>query len=220
MTRFRRSRPRAAHRAPNGRRDLERGVANYDQTRRFVASALYELPVGKGKQFVNRGGILNGIVGGWQLNTILTLADGLPFTVGCFCGDRAQVGNDRDVHRMNVNGNPTPDGFDKTIFRQFDTSVFQTPVLGTLGNSARNSLRAPGQKAVDMSLFKNFRFREQFNIQFRAEAYNLMSSPFYTVIFPQFNATQTNFGSLVPVGGNSGNLFNPRIYQAALRFVF
>ena len=47
-----------------------------------------------------------------------------------------------------------------------------------------------------------------------------MASAYYTVIFPQFNATQTNFASLVPVGGDEGNLFNPRIYQIALRLVF
>jgi len=204
----------------NGRRDLERGVANYDQTRRFVASALYELPFGKDKRFLNGGGITNVLLGGWQANTILTLADGLPFTIGCYCGDRAQVGNDRDVHRMNVLRNPVPDDFQKTIFRQFDTTAFQTPALGTLGNAARNSMRSPGQKAMDLSAFKNFRLAEAVNLQFRAEAYNLLSSPYYTVIFPQFNATQTNFGSLVPVGGNEGNLFNPRIYQAALRLTF
>ena len=104
------------------------------------------------------------VLGGWQTNTIVTLADGLPFTVGCYCGDRAQVGNDRDVHRMNVTGNPTPDDFEKTIYQpvRYDR-VFQTPALGTLGNSGRNTLRSPGQKAADLSLFKNFRVREMFN---------------------------------------------------------
>ncbi len=204
----------------NGRRDLERGVANYDQTRRFVMSALYELPFGKGHRFLNHGGAVNQILGGWQMNSILTLADGLPFTVGCYCGDRAQVGNDRDVHRMNLLRDPVPDSFEKTIFKQFDTTAFQTPALGTLGNAARNNMRSPGQKAIDLSAFKTFRLSELFRLQFRAEAYNLASSPYYTVIFPQFNSTQTNFGSLVPVGGNKGNLFNPRIYQAALRFIF
>ncbi|MFN7923976.1 MAG: hypothetical protein U0Q16_27995, partial [Bryobacteraceae bacterium] len=65
-----------------------------------------------------------------------------------------------------------------------------------------------------------FRIQERLNLQFRAEAYNLMASDFYVVIYPQANATQTNFGSLVPVGGDKGNLFNPRIYQMALRLVF
>lgn len=204
----------------NGRRDLERAVANYDQTRRFVTSALYELPIGKGRKLLNRGGILNAALGGWQSNMILTLADGLPYTIGCYCGDRAQVGNDRDVHRMNVLRDPTPDSFTKTIYKQFDTTAFQTPALGTLGSQGRNAMRSPGQRAVDLSMFKNFRIQERFNVQFRAEAYNLLASDYYTVIFPNFNATQTNFGSLVPVGGDKGNLFNPRIYQMALRFVF
>jgi hypothetical protein len=204
----------------NGRRDLERGVGNYDQTRRFVTSVLYELPFGQGRKFLNHGGVVNAVVGGWQTNTILTLADGLPFTVGCYCGDRAQVGNDRDVHRMDVLSNPMPDGFSKTIYKQFDTSVYRTPALGALGSSGRNTLRAPGQKAMDLSVFKSFPIRESIQLQFRAEAYNLMASPYYTVIFPNINATQTNFGSLVPVGGDSGNLFNPRVYQAALRLMF
>ncbi len=204
----------------NGRRDLERGVANYDQTRRFVTSVLYELPFGKGRKFLNGGGPVDWALGGWQTNTIVTLADGLPFTVGCFCGDRAQVGNDRDVHRMDVLSNPLPSGFEKTLTRQFDTAAYRTPVLGTLGTSGRNTLRAPGQRAADFSLFKNFRFKERFNVQYRAEAYNLMSSWKYVVMFPNLNATQTNFGSLLPVGGDKGNLFNPRVYQMALRLVF
>lgn len=204
----------------NGRRDLERGVANYDQTRRFVSSVLYELPFGKGKPILNQSRAMDLIVGGWQANTIVTLADGLPFTVGCFCGDRAQVGNDRDVHRMNVIGEPMPSGFEKTLTRQFNTGAFQTPALGTLGTSGRNTLRAPGQRAVDLSMFKNFRIREGVGLQFRAEAYNLLASDHYVVIYPQLNATQTNFGSLLPVGGDKGNLFNPRIFQMALRLMF
>ncbi len=121
---------------------------------------------------------------------------------------------------MNVLRDPTPDSFTKTIYKQFDTTAFQTPALGTLGSQGRNAMRSPGQRAVDLSMFKNFRIQERFNVQFRAEAYNLLASDYYTVIFPNFNATQTNFGSLVPVGGDKGNPFNPRIYQMALRFVF
>jgi hypothetical protein len=84
----------------------------------------------------------------------------------------------------------------------------------------RNTMRGPGQHAVDLSLFKNFRYRERFQAQFRAEAFNLIASPYYTAIYPGFNATTTDFGSLVPAGGDKGNIFNPRIYQMALRFMF
>jgi hypothetical protein len=202
------------------RKDLERGVSNYDQTRRFISSVLYEIPLGKGKPWLNQGRILPGILGGWQANTILTLADGLPFTVSCNCGDRAQIGNDRDVERMNLTGDPYPADFTPTIFKQFNTAAYAVPALGTIGNVGRNTLRGPGQKSVDLSVFKNFRIQERVGLQFRAEAFNLMASPYYVNIFPGINASATNFGSLVPVGGDKGNLFNPRLYQMALRLTF
>ena len=160
------------------------------------------------------------MLGGWQVNSIMTFADGLPFTVSCYCGDRAQTGNDRNVERMNIVGNPVPSGFTKDIYHQFDTSVFKTPALGTLGTVGRNTMRGPGQHAVDLSVFKNFRVRERFEAQFRAEAFNLIASPFYSNLYPGYNASATDFGSLVPVGGDKGNIFSPRIYQMALRFMF
>jgi hypothetical protein len=202
------------------RKDLDRGVAAYDQTRRFITSLLYELPFGKGKHWLNSGNVVNAILGGWQANTIMTFAGGLPVTISCYCGDRAQTGNNRNVERMNVVSNPLPNGFKKTIYQQFDTSAFKTPALGTLGTVGRNTIRGPGQRAVDLSVFKNFRFRERFGAQLRAEAFNLIASPYYTNIYPGYNASATDFGSLVPAGGDKGNIFSPRIYQMALRFMF
>jgi hypothetical protein len=200
--------------------NLERGAANFDQTRRLVLSWNYELPVGKGKPLLSQGGLLNHLLGGWQVNGIATLADGTPFTVGCFCGDRSQTGNIFNTQRMNTTGNPLPSGFERTLTRQFDTSVFVTPALGTLGTSGRNTLRSTGQRSLDFSLFKNNRITESLNLQLRAEAFNLFASPYYFPVFPVNNATLTNFGSLLPVGGDKGNLYNPRIIQLALRLVF
>jgi hypothetical protein len=164
--------------------------------------------------------MLTGVLGGWQSNLILTLASGLAYTISCNCGDRAQTGNDRDVERMNLVGNPLPNGFVPTIFKQFDTAAYAVPALGTLGTVGRNTLRGPGQKSVDLSIFKTFRFHERFGAQFRAEAFNLMASPYYANIYPGINGSATNFGSLVPVGGDIGNIFNPRLYQMALRLMF
>jgi hypothetical protein len=202
------------------RKDLDRGVAAYDQTRRFITSMLYEIPFGKGKPWLNSSGVVNAILGGWQANTILTFAEGLPVTISCYCADRSQTGNNRNNQRMNLVGSPFPDGFTKTIYKQFDTSAFATPPLGTLGTVGRNTIRGPAQRAVDVSLFKNFRVRERFEAQFRAEAFNTIASPYYTNIYPGYNASATDFGSLVPAGGDKGNIFSPRIYQLALRFMF
>src|SRR5437667_10265981 len=116
--------------------------------------------------------------------------------------------------------NTVPRGVTKDIYHLFDTSVFKTQALGPLGTVGRNTMRGPGQHAVDLSVFKNFRVRERFEAQFRAEAFNLIASPYYTNIYPGYNASATDFGSLVPAGGDKGNIFSPRIYQLALRFMF
>lgn len=200
--------------------DLERGPANFDQTRRLIVSWLYELPFGRGKPLANYEGFLDHLLGGWQVNGIVTLADGTPFTVGCFCGDRSQTGNIFNTHRMNTTGDPLPKGFDRTLTRFFDTSVFATPPLGTLGTSGRNTLRSSGQRATDLSLFKNIRLAEGANLQVRGEFFNLFASPYYVPRFPVSNAQATNFGSLLPVGGDEGNLYSARVVQLALRLTF
>jgi hypothetical protein len=185
-----------------------------------VTSVLYELRFGTGKTFLKQGGIVNAMLGGWPTNPILTLADGLPYTSSCNRGDRAQTGNGRDVERMNVVGNPLPAGFTKTIYKQFDTSSSTVPAPGTRGSVGRHNMCGIAQRSVDLPIFKNFRFKERFSVQFRAEAFNLMASPYYVNLYPGFNGSATTFGSLVPVGGDMGNLFNPRLYQMALRFMF
>src|SRR5579884_1097426 len=200
--------------------NLERGVSNFDQTRRVVLSWLWELPFGKGKSLLNHGGVVNALLGGWQINGIAMLADGTPFTVGCFCGDRSQTGNIFNTERMNITGNPLPSGFKRTYTHEFDTSVFVTPQLGTLGTGGRNILRSTGQRALDMSFFKDFPIRERASLQFRTEVFNLSSSHFYSPIFPVAVPTATNFGSIIPVGGDDGSLFNPRIIQFALKLLF
>jgi hypothetical protein len=201
------------------RLDLERGPAGFDQTRRLVVSWVYELPFGNGKSFANRGGFVDAIIGGWQISGIQTFAAGPPVNVFCACGDRSQTGDTRNSMRMNVTGDPTS-GFTQTLTQWFDVTKFQTPALGTLGNAGRNILRAEGQRATDISLVKNARFRERLQVQLRGEAFNLFASRFYTPVFPVASATAVNFGSLLPVGGDEGNLYNPRIIQLGLRMVF
>jgi hypothetical protein len=205
-----------------GRRfDLERGVANYDQRRRLVMNWVYEVPVGKGRAVLgNANRFVDSVLGGWQLNGIVMLADGTPLTVGCFCGDRAQVGNTFNVHRMNQLRNAQPDGFETTLTRQFDTSAFVTPVLGTLGTGGRNTVRSTGQRSGDVSLAKRFRLHERAQLQFRGEFFNVLASYRYSPRFPTNNATAANFGSLLPVGGDKGDLFSPRTIQLGLRLTF
>ncbi len=198
----------------------ERAPSNFSQKRRLVMSWVYELPFGKGKPLLNHGGILNHIAGGWQANGIVTLVDGSPVNVFCGCGDRSQTGETRATMRLNVVGNPYPQGFQQTRTQFFNTKAFAVPPLGTLGNAGRDVLFSTGQRSTDFSLFKNNRITERANLQFRAEFFNLFSSHFYYPVFPSASASAPNFGSLLPLGGDSGDLFNPRIIQLALRLTF
>ena len=200
------------------RLDLERGRAGFDQPRRLVVSWVYELPVGPGKA-LDTGRVLGVILGGWQISGIQTFADGPPVNVFCGCGDRSQTGDTRNSMRMNVTGDPLS-GFQQTLTKWFDTSKFSTPPLGTLGNAGRNILRSEGQRATDVSLVKNTRFAERVNLQLRGEAFNLFASRYYSPVFPVASASAQNFGSLLPVGGDVGNLYNPRILQLGMRLVF
>lgn len=58
------------------------------------------------------------------------------------------------------------------------------------------------------------------NLQLRAEFFNLFSGKFYSPRFPVNVATAVNFGSLLPIGGDSGDLFSLRIIQLGLRLTF
>lgn len=198
----------------------DRGLANFSQALRFVGSFVYELPFGKGKNYLNHSGFVNWVVGGWQANGIITLVSGSPVTALCGCGDRSQTGETRGTERLNAVANPYPDGFKQELTKYFDTASFVQPALGTLGNGGRDTVFSTPQHAIDFSMFKNARIRERLNLQFRAEAFNLISSHYYTPVFPQNSFTATNFGSLLPPGGDSGNLWNPRIYQLAIKLLF
>ena len=97
------------------------------------------------------------VLGGWQLNGIVTLQSGLPFSVTAGT-DRslAGVGADRaDVtgvaHTFNSSDRPAK------IQKFFDTSVFSLSALGTFGASSRNFLFGPGIENFDAGLFKRFR---------------------------------------------------------------
>ncbi len=200
----------------------EWGSANFDQTRRLVTNWLYELPFGRGKTFLNRGGVVDRLVGGWQVNGIVTLSDGTPFTIGCFCGDRAQIGNIFNVERPNLLGNPKPSGFVQSYTQWFDTTQFEIPTLGTLGTAGRNIVRSTGQTAGDFSLFKNTRITERASVQFRAEFFNLFWSPTYFPRFPSNNLQDANIGRFFAPTQNRGVLYGafPRIVQLALKFTF
>jgi len=196
----------AAGPQPQDPRNLkaERGNSTIDLRHRLTVSYLYELPFGKGKDFLNQGGIANFVLGGWQTNGILTVQTGQPFSPVLQTSTTNGTGS-----RPDVVGQVT---YPKTLQRWFDPSAYGTPAPYTYGNAGRNSLFGPGRTNWDMSLFKNFVIREQMRFELRAEAFNVLNHP-------QFGLPNQNIGN-VQVGSITSTVGNPRQLQMGLRFQF
>ncbi len=209
----------------------EHGPATFDQTHRLVYTYSYDFPVGKGRKWSL--GPANWVLGGWNTSGIITLGSGLPFTVACCGRGFNQFGTVfGDDLRANLNGNPNQ-GFTKSIFQWFNPSVFSIPPLGTFGTAGRSILRAPGQYQGDIAFVKDTPIKERATIQYRLEIFNVFSGWHSGRLFPNNRVISSPvpctpgpsgncaFGSIVGFNGLGAlNLFNPRILQMALKFIF
>ena len=156
---------------PNARcRACDYGPSAFNVPHRFVASVLYALPFGKGQRFLNRGGVVNQIVGGWQVTTITTIQSGAPTETSSW--DSAGVVFSPSGERLNclagvdpVLPNPNQNGW-------YNSAAFSNPVAGTFGNCGRNNLRGPKQVNIDFSAIKAFRIGERHAVEFRVEMFN------------------------------------------------
>jgi hypothetical protein len=184
---------------------LNKGNSLLDIRHAFVASALYDLPFGRGRRFgsnLNRG--LEMVIGGWQFNTIVTAQTGSPFTLvyPVFGGSYSL--------RPNVTG---PIYTPHSILGPWFTGNFSPPAPGTDGNVQRNSLYGAGLASGDVSLFKTVHFTERFGAELRAEIYNITNTPQFQN--PDSFLGDANF-SLV----SATRLASERQMQMAVRFLF
>lgn len=196
-------------------RAAERSISTQDISRRLVFSANYDLPFGKGRRMLtNMNGALEAIVGGWQMNGILTLSTGTPVLVTQNVNNTGLGSAGQRPDNNGTSGKRTGLTRDQQIAGWFDTSVFSFAQAFRFGNVSRTSpdIRNPGLKSLDYSLFKNFRFFEKATLQFRAEAFNLTN----TVNLAAPNA-QLGSGSTGVIGGTA---VSPRQVQLALRLSF
>lgn len=188
-----------------------RARADGDRRHVFTQSYVYELPFGKGKQFLTSGPAAQ-IFGGWQINGLLTLMTGEPFNLSVAGGIINAPGN---ANTPNINGefktikNVGPGTF------WFDTSVFSNPATGTFGNLGRNILSGPAFAHVDASIFRTFKVTERFAAQFRLETINFTNTPHFNN--PNGDITSPNFGRVTGVNGAPNG---PREIQLGLKVTF
>ncbi len=191
------------------------GLASFDRTHVFTLNYLYTLPKTR-SGFPGARLVLNG----WQLSGITRFISGTPMTVALTTVSGLDItGTPSLSPRVVVTGNPALPKSERTFERYFRTEVFQLPAVGTTGNAAKYILRGPGINSWDISLFRNFRWRERFNSQFRCEAYNAFNHTQFSGVnaTARFDATgaQTNTSL-----GQYNAARRPRHIQLALRLSF
>ncbi|HEY1304360.1 MAG TPA: TonB-dependent receptor [Vicinamibacterales bacterium] len=154
--------------------NADKSISRFDQRHRSAFSYGYELPFGRGRQWLSGGGVASAILGGWQVQGIARFASGFPFTITstnvCQCGSfipqrvNFTPGRESDQGRLD---NPTP-------ARWFDPTAYVVPPLGTQGTAGRNTLRGPGTQRVDFSTTRRFALGPS-RLEFRWEVFNLFN---------------------------------------------
>jgi hypothetical protein len=193
----------------------EKSLSAQDVPQWFVLSYSYELPFGKGKRFLNRGGVVNAVVGGWNVGAIHTYQSGTPISINC--GGGYTSGLFDGSCRVNAVGgvsqtiaNPGAIVYGQT--KIINPAAFAQPASYTFGNAPRiTSIRYPASLNEDISLEKRFSIVERLNAILRVEAFDA----FNRHRFSTFDNTVTDpgFGAYNGVTGN-------RSMQASLRLSF
>ena len=180
-------------------------------------SARYELPFGRGKHWLaNATSVQNRLIGGWQVNGIITLLSGFPFTpqVG---SNRSGDGDTRNPDRPNLNPSFSGPVVLGQQTRWYDPNAFSLPAFGTYGNLGRGTFNGPGLAEVDLSVFKNTSITERVSLQFRTEFFNLIDRT--NLGTP--NATVFSNGAISSSAGVITTLATtPRQIQFGMKLIF
>jgi hypothetical protein len=194
-----------------------KALSNFNAPNRFVFNYVWDLPVGKGKKYLNTGGATNAILGNWQWSGITTLQSGSPFTVQ-LTGNVSGIGSS-SADRPNCIGNPN-DNAPHTVDDWFNTSVFVgntvvTPPGGRsyelLGTCGRNIVTGPPLRGFDTSLGKKFPFTERVGLDFRVDFFNVLNHPHFDI--PNRYYGTSTFGEITQAE-------TPRLIQFSLRLAF
>ena len=151
----------------------DRSLSGLDLKHILSVNVLYEIPVGKGKTFSTRNGVLDYILGNWQINNLFQTHSGTPFTPNS-SSDQANTGQALNYEHLNLTGSAGLSH--RSAAEWFNTAAFAEPTFGTFGTAGRNIVRGPAFWDLDTSIFRMFPVGEGRQFEFRAEAFNLFNN--------------------------------------------
>jgi len=226
--------------------EIEYARANYDRTHTININANYELPFGRGKPFLNQGGVVDKIFGGWQLTSIIQMSSGVPISIKDTNGTLNRTGRSfnqtanssltidqiRDLLGINFGSDGTIYYIDPSVIgasgqatngnyegyiTDFAGQVFFHAQPGTTGTLARNIISGPWRYDWDAGIIKNITIGERMRIQLRAEAFNVLNKTNFT-IGEGSGIFDIDSSTFGQIG--VGSTTSPRIMQFAFRFEF
>lgn len=216
-------------------RDIEQdwGRSSYDVPHRVVASGSVILPFGQGRRFLDQGGVVNALVGGWRASTNVVIQSGFPFTP-LIRNRRANTGYALSTERGDLIGNPywSDDEWNRLVDewkRADDTRLFIINpdaisldyAPGTFGSIPRNFFRAPYGYRLDLSFAKVSDLPGRVQLEVRADIINATGERLHRLDLSQLVRannllTHPTMGSV----GTYNELFNPRVIQLGMRLTF
>jgi hypothetical protein len=176
----------------------ERGLSSFNQTHKFTADYLWELPFGHDKRWLTGNAPLRAVFGDWQWSGDWTIASGLPFTPRLLNDINDVNGGTNGTLRPNLVPGQSVSLPNPSIAEWFNTAAFSKPPAGTYGDARRNSIIGPGSKVFDMAFTKIFPLKEARVLEFRAQATNIFNLVNYSSI--DTNVTSPTFSRVTAAG--------------------
>ncbi|MGH9446523.1 MAG: carboxypeptidase regulatory-like domain-containing protein, partial [Terriglobia bacterium] len=193
--------------------------ANFDTPQALKGTALYDLPFGAGRTFLNRNPAADAVIGGWRVSGTFILQSGNPFTVlDNGVNDYSQAGNvfANPAGGVSALSGSCPNGAAVgTLSCWFNPAAFETPAQqgnGAFGVGGRNTLFGPRLFDVDLSLGKTWRYKERFGFTLRGDFVNAFNNPSFTL--PNNDVSSSGVATVTGVANNA------RTIQLGARFSF
>ncbi len=205
---------------------LDYGNSIFDRRNRFLATYLYELPFGKGKPLLPRGGALNTVVGGWQLGGVVVLQTGAfltPYQTTTDPGGTNLLSNAGSTRADIVSGMPVyvhrqVSGAGDPVFLNVNAFTDPPNNSASFGNAGVGNVFGPGTQSFSISLIKSTNLWEGAKLQFGAEAANAFNHRNYET--PDMNVDDGPTGFGIITGLQTAEGAGPRNIEITARVSF
>jgi hypothetical protein len=201
--------------------DLHANRGNVEGTRRhrMLVTGTYELPFGKGRQWMNTSPIMNGILGGWNINTISLLETG-PYLTPTDGVNFDQTNTEPSLDGSIVRPDRVPHSAmpaQRGAYFNINSFAHTPQGAGRIGNAGVGSLEAPGTIAVSAGLAKELAIHEAWRLRFESTFSNVLNHTNFAP--PATNISNPGTFGVLTAAQTTENAGN-RTGQLALRVEF